>query len=820
MPQPEANGNSSRQEKRTHSSFQFSASVRKTYEGARNTSRTTKASSRPSSSHESSGDDHDADDEVDMDFLGEYPESFESARSLNMWSNEPRRRAFCPELVMTEANPLRRGWNLVVLFLLVYTATIFPYQLCFLDFKVPDAAEIVHPKYFDRVIDGLFYVDLVLNFFLSYKDAKGTEIIDLKLTAIKYSKTYLFWNILACIPPEIFDLFGASSGAGNVQKVARISRLQRMSRLARLVRLFQLSKLVRFMDESPLWLQFQKLRGVRIINLFVLLAWVCHMVCCGFYLCAALEPEPLELTWLSQRTLDVQGSTLLYQADGSPQKAEVQWLNAFYFILTVFTTVGFGDMSPYTNVEIGYVCCTMLLGAIINSIILNEVIVTLTCMDENASRVAQQTAVVRDFAEHCHLDPLLGRQLSKWAASTRAEKPDFNRVWMKEILTNGLIPSRIVRQLPRALFSGELFKNRFIAECRSRFPYSTPPRFHTLLALNLNQHEFDYKQVVYYCHDQAFSVYLVLAGVFASVAEPTPFGGTTQMSRLALDLVMGMEAKAKKRMKMQKTDSRNLEKTRKQDIKHDDEATQAQINRLSPYQYFCFGNYFGEVEILGVGEYGGQRSSTHRCESVNGGTLLQFHKEHLGNLIKDFPLCLRAWQTVASKREKRRLERLKQLTTPTTLEALASSAIQEAWRQKAKALPRPSGRGTESLPNSSSPRKPRPISVEPERHHPPVSPNLTFMKAPPTPVLSRGESAMSMASEAATTSLAKEVDGLKSQMKGMQGQVGDLRCDMARLQESLNGITQLLLEGRERTPMHAAQGSEAGGEEAREVSRV
>lgn len=46
---------------------------------------------------------------------------------------------------------------------------------------------------------------------------------------------------------------------------------------------------------------------------------------------------------------------------------QVQWLHSFYFVLTVFTTVGFGDMSAFTEAEIGYVCFTMLLGAIVNS---------------------------------------------------------------------------------------------------------------------------------------------------------------------------------------------------------------------------------------------------------------------------------------------------------------------------------------------------------------------------------------------------------------------------------------------------------------------
>ncbi|CAK9038711.1 unnamed protein product [Durusdinium trenchii] len=67
------------------------------------------------------------------------------------------------------------------------------------------------------------------------------------------------------------------------------------------------------------------------------------------------------------RIVDSSGGNLVFKGDGTLQSPEVQWLHSFYFVLTVFTTVGFGDMSAFTEAEIGYVCFTMLLGAIVNS---------------------------------------------------------------------------------------------------------------------------------------------------------------------------------------------------------------------------------------------------------------------------------------------------------------------------------------------------------------------------------------------------------------------------------------------------------------------
>ncbi len=52
-----------------------------------------------------------------------------------------------------------------------------------------------------------------------------------------------------------------------------------------------------------------------------------------------------------------------------------------YFVLTVFTTVGFGDITPYTDPEILFGMLFMVMGAVVNSIIVSEVINILMRVD-------------------------------------------------------------------------------------------------------------------------------------------------------------------------------------------------------------------------------------------------------------------------------------------------------------------------------------------------------------------------------------------------------------------------------------------------------
>ena len=44
-----------------------------------------------------------------------------------------------------------------------------------------------------------------------------------------------------------------------------------------------------------------------------------------------------------------------------------------YFVYTVFTTVGFGDITPSSNGEMVFVILLMMIGAVVNSLIVSEV---------------------------------------------------------------------------------------------------------------------------------------------------------------------------------------------------------------------------------------------------------------------------------------------------------------------------------------------------------------------------------------------------------------------------------------------------------------
>ena len=116
---------------------------------------------------------------------------------------------------------------------------------------------------------------------------------------------------------------------------------------------FEWAKVV---DQMEVWRHTsdKSSRIYRCVKFVLCLMWLVHLSACGLYLVASLHEEPLN-TWVYRRTVS-DDDTLM---NSSPV---TQWLTSMYFVITVITTVGFGDMSAYTSPEIVYIILMMLGG--------------------------------------------------------------------------------------------------------------------------------------------------------------------------------------------------------------------------------------------------------------------------------------------------------------------------------------------------------------------------------------------------------------------------------------------------------------------------
>mmetsp|Transcript_27100 Transcript_27100/g.78635 ORF Transcript_27100/g.78635 Transcript_27100/m.78635 type:complete len:731 (+) Transcript_27100:68-2260(+) len=592
--------------------------------------------------------------------------------------------------VIRTMNPSRMAWVSIIALLLAYTGTIFLYRMCFVTFRIEaimgedgliyysSQRSEEHDGWwlFDKMIYYIFCVDLVVNFFFAYEDENGNEVLCMRRIAKEYLRTYFVINLLGCIPEDLLEyIIGSDDAPVALNQGARSIRLTRVSRLARLVRLARLGKLAN-LRKSPRLKAIMKKKGFRLINLMLGLVWIIHLLACGWYLLAALHDNALN-TWVARRPVDVTGDPGLL-IDSGPAE---QWVHSMYFILTVFTTVGFGDMSAVTVPEILYVAIVMAIGAVVHSIIISQVITLVTSIDKTNEFVEKQAELVEAFADHTEVDDVARDAMRGWIRQSAKKwvSHQFDKQAMKDMFTTGVMPRTLLGSLPTALFMGKLVQNSFL-RANTRMG-AMPPRLAVLIALVGQKSTFETSSIIYQTQDFAFSMFLVLSGTFAYVAFPSKEGGVPYAQPIKV------EQRRKNSLDRGKSDFLASSMAwlhaqagkKKQPHVEDDASSLMNLTHLCPYQLFSTGSHFGEIELFS----GSQRKTTARCEVS--GTLLALNRQDLKQLCEEFPQFKAKWTFLASRRERSRIKQQLDLTERNDVLSLARRTITRALeRYKAR----------------------------------------------------------------------------------------------------------------------------------------
>jgi hyperpolarization activated cyclic nucleotide-gated potassium channel 2 len=92
-------------------------------------------------------------------------------------------------------NRKKMYWDIFIGLLLIYTAIFLPFFVCF---------DVDTSQTMDIVIDLSFMIDIIVTFFSSVKEL-DRYIVDKKIIAKNYIKTWFFIDILTTFPFQIFE---------------------------------------------------------------------------------------------------------------------------------------------------------------------------------------------------------------------------------------------------------------------------------------------------------------------------------------------------------------------------------------------------------------------------------------------------------------------------------------------------------------------------------------------------------------------------------------------------------------------------------------
>ena len=256
------------------------------------------------------------------------------------------------------------------------------------------------------IVDLLFGIDIVLNFRTGIVESDGVVDLQPKSARMKYLKSWFLVDFLSVLPVSYLALAvtgECGTAGGNIKafKVIRLVRLLKMLKLAQL---------------RSAWAMYEREyegmeaagKFIKVIAAAIMILYMCHLVACMWFYSGTVGADAgsaVKDGWIARAGIvtvshdapaacadlvatvaaaeeagicDADVRCTFNPATDVCEAAAVtplveQYVESFYWSITVLSTVGFGDITPATKVEktfsilaelIGCVTFAMLMGSL------------------------------------------------------------------------------------------------------------------------------------------------------------------------------------------------------------------------------------------------------------------------------------------------------------------------------------------------------------------------------------------------------------------------------------------------------------------------
>lgn len=370
-----------------------------------------------------------------------------------------------------------KAWSFIILLLLIYTASVVPYRLCFIE------ETIMSWFILENIIDSLFFCDIIVTFNSSYHDEEMKLVCKRKDIALNYIKHWFFIDLTACIPVQLL----ISSGT-DYNKLIRIARIPRLYRIFRFLKLLKFMRILRSIDFFNKLLElFKMTEGIlRMIKFFMTVLLVIHVNGCIWYFIARIDDTNSE-TWLMRyNTVSMSDSDL--------------YLMSIYFVMQTIATIGFGDIVPVTVFERIYALFLMIIGVGFYSYIVGNLSNIVKTLDNDFARIKSMLVGLNEFAKATKLPPQLKDKIKRYIeTSSIPTVSSFSRESLIKELPTTLkkevhihMHKKIVGKILFFQDKDEQFIARFVAKMKNM--------------------ELEAGECIYYFGDYAEEVYYICKG--------------------------------------------------------------------------------------------------------------------------------------------------------------------------------------------------------------------------------------------------------------------------------------------------------------------
>jgi hypothetical protein len=171
---------------------------------------------------------------------------------------------------------------------------------------------------------------------------------------MNYLKTWFIVDIIASFPYAwIFALAGETDEDNsqiNVTRTPQLLRLVRILRFLRFMRLLRVFKLKRLLYKFEEIIMSDMINAIiGFLKVILVIMFIAHWIACVFYYIGSMELETEPVCWLTVAKVQDKDNFDKY-------------VISLYWAFTTMTTVGYGDVAPYTMNEKIYAIFSMLIA--------------------------------------------------------------------------------------------------------------------------------------------------------------------------------------------------------------------------------------------------------------------------------------------------------------------------------------------------------------------------------------------------------------------------------------------------------------------------
>ncbi|XP_065661768.1 potassium voltage-gated channel subfamily H member 7 isoform X3 [Hydra vulgaris] len=374
-----------------------------------------------------------------------------------------REKVQLPFYIISQNHILKRYWDLFILFIMVYTAIVLPFSICFKMY--PKVINIL-----DHIFDSAFIVDIGLNFITTYVDKNGVLVTDLKKIMMNYLKGWFSMHIIFALLSFISSLFHSDRDSVYAIRILLLVRLLRLTIAPK--------KLLPYLDN----------------NIFTLFAWMlfyfmcAHWLACIWYLIGFqidVIVKPNNNGWLSDLMLienpNINGSITTLIANGKGPVIVDCYITALYFAVTILSTCGFGNWgnAADTLTEKYFTIFAMIFSCVLYAFIFAKVNNIIAQLYHATNEYSAQLNAIQHFVKTYKVPNSIGSRLEDYFIATWTVTKGVNREKIMNGFPRDLQSDLCLRIHKKILEKEPCFKNMSKKALRSVSRYfwvlRTPP---------------------------------------------------------------------------------------------------------------------------------------------------------------------------------------------------------------------------------------------------------------------------------------------------------------------------------------------------------